>query len=319
MIDTIKGYIDIKPKHYKVIRNLIVMREAKIVLNTNGYNAVLNISNFILTVKVNSEDMPYKIFFNGSLPKYYFGNNLKHLNHKTLKEAIEMFSNDVGINMKKAILTKIDYGYSFELNNPIHEYVDCLSSYPRFKTMRYDDSVTFFTKFASKKLIFYDKLIEMKSKDKNSIIHLPIEYNSKKIIRYEISLKTGLRRRFNLDTVKVSSLLKRKVINNIHNRWVNSYKKVIKVKIGIDPTNIIHHHNGLYKYLSYHGIVKLGHQRVINTISNLNFDVKSPMTKRSKLKSTVNELLKVVNRDSLDKHLIDELDHKIINFKQNEE
>ncbi|WP_417800246.1 phage/plasmid replication domain-containing protein [Tenacibaculum sp.] len=316
MIDTIKGYRDLKSKHYHNISKLI--DKASISIHEKGYNAILNVSNFKITIKVNSENIPYRMYFNGSLSKYYFGNNLSHLNMKTLKKAVDMFSDDIGMNMKKANLTRVDYGYSFKLKHPVHKYLSCLNSYPRFDTNRYKDSIYFFTKYASKTLIFYDKLKEMKSSDKNHFINLPVEYHNKRIMRYEIRFKTNLRRRFNVNKFKVSTLFRKSIINEIHTRWEKSYKKINKIEIGIDPIHLIYEYNGLYKYLAYHGVEKVGYQRISNTIAELNFDLKNSVAKRSKLKHTVNELLKEAHKNTLDKYLIDELDDKIINFKQNE-
>ena len=70
-------------------------------------------------------------------------------------------------------------------------------------------------------------------------------------------------------------------------------------------------HYGLYKYLAFHGADKLGYQRLNNTISEIQFDVQNPLVKRSKMKATLNELLKSVRENALDKNLVVELDDKI--------
>ncbi len=313
MIDTIKGYLDIKPKENSNFKELI--SEAKISTSDSGYTASLNLSNMKITFILNENYKPYKLYFNGSLSKFHFGNNLLHLNRKTIKEAVNMLSDNINVNMKKAILTRVDYGYNIEVDYSVHEYISSLISFPRLETNRYKDSVTFFTKWASKSLIFYDKIKELKNGNKEVFYSIPIEYHNKNILRYEIRLKKNLKQRFNLEQVYLKSLFDDTVQNKLKELWLKDYHKVNKLSIGKDPVHLLYRHSGLYQYLSYHGIDKLGFDEVINIISDLDFDVINPRSKRSKMKSVVKELLKEVSKNTLEKNLVRELDIKIRSVK----
>ncbi|HEY9168268.1 MAG TPA: phage/plasmid replication protein, partial [Lutibacter sp.] len=309
MIDTIKGYINLNQYKYQDFEDLIIKGSKTI--KENCYTISFNLSNFKVTIKFDLNNNPLTLFFNGSLPKFFFGNNLTHLNKNTTLDAVQMLSDNLNVDMSKAILTRVDFGFNLEVDYSVHQYISCLVSFPRLEMMRFKDSVTFFTKSDYKSLIFYDKLKEIRAKDKETYNSLSSFYLDKNILRYELQLKKSLKRRLDLDKVLLKDLCSDTVQNKLLSLWVKSYHKVQKLSMDIDPIHLLKSHNGLYKYLAFHGADSLGYERLSNTISELQFNVKNSSVKRSKMKSTLNELLKNVRENALDKNLVGELDDKI--------
>lgn len=309
MIDTIKGYINLNQYKYQDFEEFLIQGSKTI--KENCYTISFNLSNIKVTIKFDLNNKPLTLFFNGSLPKFYFGNNLIHLNKNTTLEAIQMLSDNLNVDMSKAILTRVDIGVNLEVDYSVHQYISCLVSYPRLEPNRFKDSVTFFTKSGYKSLIFYDKLKEIKDKDKETYNSLPGYYFDKNILRYELQLKKSLKRRLGLDKVLMRDLCSDTVQNKLLSLWLKSYHKVEKLSFDIDPVHLLQSHNGLYKYLAFHGADSLGYERLSNTISELQFDVKNSSVKRSKMKYTLNELLRNVRENALDKNLVGELDDKI--------
>ncbi|WP_299114295.1 phage/plasmid replication protein [uncultured Winogradskyella sp.] len=311
MIDTIKGYIDLNSN--TEVKHLIVL--AKKSESEYGFNATFNIENIKLTLRLNREGKPLKLYFNGSLPKFYFGNNVSYLNKADTKSAITKLSDCLRINMSKSILTRVDCGFNINLKHPVHEYIDCLAYYPRLDYMRYKDSVTFFKKHARMKLLFYDKKNEIRNNSKELLHIHPDLYLNKNILRYEISLYRRLNTFFKVDKFTLNLLMKQSIEDRLLRTWSSSYFRVKKIQLGIDPKELLHNHNGLFKYLAYHGIDRLGFNKTINTISHLNFNVKNPRSKRSKMKKTIKVLFDDVNKNTLDNNLITELDYKVSQIK----
>ncbi|TVZ48652.1 phage/plasmid replication protein [Olleya sp. Hel_I_94] len=311
MIDTIKGYILLNPNndYNRLISN------SKITISEYGYNASFNAKNIKITIRLDNDKRPFRLLFNGSLSKFHFGNNLNHLDKSELKKAITKLSDYLKIDMSNATLTRVDYGYSFTVDYPVHEYLKCLASFPRLESMRYKDSVTFFRKYAKKKLLFYDKRKEIKSLSKELLYSHSGLYLNQNILRYEIGLRLDFKRLFSVDKFTLDMLTKDFVQNKFLELWINNYSRINKLQLGLDPTELLFHHNGVYKYLSYHGIDKLGFDFTSETISNLDFDLKNPKSKRSKMKYRIKELFNSVNENTLDKNLIDELNKKIHNIK----
>jgi len=309
MIDTIKGYINLNQYSYQDFEDLLIKGSKTI--KENCYTISFNLSNIKVTIKFDHNNRPLTLFFNGSLPKFYFGNNLIHLNKNTTLEAIQMLSDNLNIDMSKAILTRVDVGVNLEVDYSVHQYISCLVAFPRLEMMRFKDSVTFYTNSGYKSLIFYDKLKEIKAKDKETYNSLPNYNLDKNILRYELQLKKSLKRRLGLDKVLLKDLYCDTVQDKLLILWLKSYQKVEKLSFDVDPVHLLQSHNGLYKYLAFHGADSLGYERLSNTISELQFDVKNSSVKRSKMKASLNELLKNVRENALDKNLVGELDDKI--------
>lgn len=313
MIDTIKGYISLNQYRYQDFEDFI--SQGSKTLRDNYYTVSFNLSNIKVTVKFDYNDNPLTLFFNGSLAKFYNGNNLINFNWVDIPTAIQMLSDNLNIDMSKAVLTRVDVGVNLEVNYPVHQYTSCLVSYPRLSTMRFKDSVTFYTKSDYKSIIFYDKLLEIKNKDKctfNSLIGI---YEGKNILRCELQLKKDLKRRLGLKRVYLKDLFNDTVQNKLLVLLETNYNKVRKLSFDVDPIHLLKSHNGLYKYLAFHGVDKLGYDRLSNTISELQFDVQNSSVKRSKMKSTLNELIRNVRESTLEKNLVVELDNKINSIK----
>lgn len=310
MIDTIKGNIDISKHVYNDFVHLIDSTSIKSIKN-EYYTISLNLSNFIITLKFDLENHPIKLSFTGSLPKLYYGNNMAQLDWKNTQKAIEMLSHNLNVDLNEATLTRIDFGINFILKYPIHRYLSCLVKYPCLKILRYEDSVTFFSKSGSKSIIFYDKINEMKTRRKTALNDIPDLYHNKNILRYEMQFKKRLNQILGLDSVKIKHLFNDTHQKKLTSLWLDGYEKVIKLTKGIDPLYLLNKRNGIIKYLAYHGAEKLGYDSIINNISDLKFDNKNPLVKISKMKATLNELLKDVKDSTLEENLVAEMDNKI--------
>jgi hypothetical protein len=309
MIDTIKGYLVLDNKKYSDFEYLFINESRK--TKEDGFTITFNLSNFRITIKFNNKNEPINLRFNGSLPKFYFGNNLAQLDWDTTKEAIQMLSDNLDVDMNEAILTRIDFGINFIVPNSIHRYISCLVNYPRLEKIQFKDSVTFYSKTGPKSLIFYDKLKEIKNNDKNAFYLIPEMYRNQNILRYEIRLVQLLKHELKSSHIQIKDLYNNTLQKKMKFIWLEGYEKTNKLSIGTDPLHLLNGHNGILKYLSYHGIDKISYDRIINSINDLNFDVKNPSVKRSKMKAIVNELLKGVKENTLDENLVKEMDDKI--------
>lgn len=306
MIDTIKGNMEIKKGN--IIPDSLRI-SSKIKKKEETYNITSNIDNFKITIRYDSvTDKPIKLFFTGSLTKFYFGDNLRQLDWEEMKIAIKKLSKEVGVNIEDANLTRIDFGMNMTVNFPVHEYISCIHEYPRLKYMKFKESVTFLG--PARSFAFYDKLKEIK--DKKSHYNIPNHLKNSQILRYEIRFHRNLGVRFKLERqMIVKDLFNKTIQDEIIEQWSKGYQKVNKTPLGIDPLFLLQGYNGTYKYLAYHGLEKVGYNKVINTISDLNFDIKSFASKRSKMKGHVRDLLKEVNNLGLERNLVNELDRKI--------
>lgn len=304
MIDTIKGYKDLTKENYTYsdFEHFLENR------NTNNDRVSFNLNNFKVTIKFDC-GKAVRLSFNGSLPKFYYGNNLAQLDWVTLKKAVDLLSGTLCVDFSDAVLTRVDFGFSFVLRKPITDYLFCISDYPRKNLLDCKTSKKFFSNVNA--VSFYDKLKELKSKQKESYYFLPEVIRSNKILRYEIQLKSSLNRIFNKDVFRINDLFDRKIQIEIQNRWINMYNKTNKISLSGNSHFLLKEHIGIYKFLSYHGIEKLKYQKVLRIIENLNFKIKSSSSKKSKMKASVKKIIDEVNKRSDDNNLLTELDRKI--------
>ncbi|PIE50512.1 MAG: hypothetical protein CSA38_02630 [Flavobacteriales bacterium] len=307
MIDTIRGYIILNKSHKSNFKTLL--QDSTKTIRKNGYTKTTNLLNFKITISFDEKHNPHRLSFNGSLPKFYYGNNLIHLDWDKTQDAIQMLSDSLNVNISEAILMRVDFGINIPLKHSIYEYINCFLAYPRLETIRFKESVTFYTSTNTRSFIYYDKLKEMSNKKKNNFYNQFINEN---VLRYEIQLKKHLKRRFRLKEMKVKHLFCDTIQNKLLEYWFNGYKKVKKQALGIDPEYLLKGHNGLQKYLSYHGIQRLGYDRINSKISEQIFNVSNNRVKKSKMRGQIKKLLKEVNKNALDNRLIEELDEKMI-------
>ncbi|WP_299177122.1 hypothetical protein [uncultured Chryseobacterium sp.] len=310
MIDTIKGYKDLTNENYTYSDFEHLLE------NRNSYNdrASFNLDNFKVTIKFDCEKAVI-INFNGSLPKFYYGSNLAQLDWVTLKKAVDFLSDNLCVDISDAILTRVDFGFSLILERPIKDYLFCISDYPRKNLLDCKTSKKFFSNVNA--VSFYDKLKELKSKQKESYYSLPEVIRSNKILRYEIQLKSSLNRVFNKDVFRINDLFDRKIQIEIQNRWINMYNKTNKISLSRNSHFLLAERNGIFKYLSYHGIEKLKYQKVLRIIENLNFKMKSSSSKKSKMKASVKKIIDEVNKKADKNNLLIELDGKIKFIEEN--
>ncbi len=308
MIDTIKGYIDIRNRKINDFQSII--KDGKVSSSQKGYSVTINLSNFKITLRL-VDMVPVRINFNGSLPKLYYGNNLAQLDWNDTRLAIQMLSDTLDIDFSRARLTRVDFGINLVMEYEVYEYLNCLLSFPRLDRYCFPSTVKFTKRHSSKHLQFYDKTKEIKAKNSRTLIEIPSEFKSKNILRYEIQLQKKLEYILNHSEPSLRHLLDEKVQKRILDIWVRSYSKVNKLQPGLDPQYLLDNHNGLLKYLAYKGIEKIGAENLNNIIAQKNFNVKNVASKRSKLKYVVRELASEVRMSTLDKGLIGELDTKI--------
>lgn len=309
MIDTISGYISLEQYKYLNLDHLTKDKNRSI--KKEGYSITFNLKNFKLTLKYDTNGKPNRLYFNGSLPKFYFNNNLGQLDWDTTKEAVKILSEELKIDLDNAILTRIDIGINIILKKPIHQYISCIVDYPRLEWLRYKNSVTFHSKKGFKKFIFYDKIKEIKSHKNNDITQISLEYLKLNILRYELCLYQLSKQELKSGPFQLKNLFDDTVQKKLVFLLLEGYKGVNKLSIGLDPKELLEDNNGLNRYLSYHGINKIGYNRFINLINDLTPDVKNPSVKRSLMKKKVNELLKEVQENTLDENLVGEMDNKI--------
>lgn len=324
MIDTIKGYIEITNKEYSDFEHLLIDASQNKRSDKDYFTRTFNLSNFKITIQFDLNNKPILLRFNGSLPKFYFGNNLAYLDLESTKKAIEMLSDNLNLDMMEAKITRVDIGFNFILKKPIHTYISHLQRYPRLSSLRYRDSVTFGSENSTISLAFYDKRVEMKKKIKEEIKKnhkvafqklkkLNNTFPDKHIFRYETRIRRLLNKKLGSESLKAKNLYSESIQKELFSIWHKHYHKTKKLYLNVDPTYLLQENkrNGFLSYLAFHGMNKLGYDKIISVINSLEFNVKDQKQKRSKITKPFDKILKEINSKKLEGNIIKELDSKI--------
>lgn len=306
MIDTIKGYIDLSQYKHEDLEHLL--NDGTI--NKSKKTFAFNLSNFRFTIKFDETQNPIKLLFNGSLSKFHHGNNLAQLDWETIEKVINELSDNLGINLNEAILTRIDVAVNLVLEKPINQYIHNFYTNKSHGILTFKDSKTFLSN--TKDLTFYDKIKEIKHKEKSLYKTIPSGFRDKNVLRYELRFKKNLKHYFNLNVFVVKNLFEKDIQNKIVDLWRKHYLTINKHVIINTPILLLGKRNGLKEYLSYVGLKTTGIEKTIQIIQSADFSVKDIYSKRSKVKKSLNKMIQEIDNELLEENIMTELDSKIL-------
>lgn len=174
------------------------------------------------------------IHISGSLPKFYFGNNLQYLNIDQTKEAFQLLSDSLNLPLDNAQVTRIDYGINLEMENAPTKYYPFLGKSSWYNRSEIGTGLYYSTKKGQKKSaartnVIYDKLEELRAKAQE----IPSDYNQKNILRYEIRFLRDVTAKVGKKVfgraVEGKDLYNPELLNWLNDQWLESYQKIQKI------------------------------------------------------------------------------------------
>ena len=132
MIDTVHIRINIerdlilKSKDYiQRLLNVITVDKEGIKHTTGTKYYIGKFRNFIIEIDDNN------VAVKGSLAKYYKGNNLEFFGREEIYKALKMLSAELGLNVEKGRLSRIDVADNLYLTTAPKKYIDLLIGIPK--------------------------------------------------------------------------------------------------------------------------------------------------------------------------------------------
>lgn len=162
----------------------------------------------------------------GSLTKFYLGDNLKTLSRLQIKEAMELLSDTFHLDMLKAKVTRLDFGFNLTMDKVVREYFHLLGLCPkliRLENVSSKELSVYYRSHAkrinrSKELCFYDKMVEA---------NLPKHDN---LLRYELRFFKRLSQQLGVSEVLGETLLNDNFYTHLVNLWGGNYFNIEKRK-----------------------------------------------------------------------------------------
>jgi hypothetical protein len=255
------------------------------------------------TISIN--DYGYSI--EGSLSKYYFGNNLQMLSAGDTETAIEMLNDELDIDLLEGEIGRLDFGFNVELQYPVSNYIKC------FREMKYlkkrgvwnEDTLNF--KNNSRECVIYDKIKEMKAHGD----HIPSGYSNKNILRFEMRLFRCPAKVFGEKHIITSDLFDPEFFQDVFIYVKTQYEAIEKVACPTSALLLSHQIHDVRNLTDMLATEAIRHYGLDNILSHLN--QQTNLVNRNTKSRCKRKLVQLCQKykDSSAPDLVTELDEKV--------
>ncbi len=159
----------------------------------------------------------------GSLCKYYMGDNFKTMGRKDAQRAIEKLSDALHLPMSLSAVTRLDMAQNFCTKHPPEVYLNHLG-FLKYATRLQEPNGVYYSQTGGR-LAFYDKNQEQKTKREP----IPELYEGRNVLRYEQRYTQRLARQFEVSEVTGGLLYDEAFYVGLLNRWRDTYKQIQKI------------------------------------------------------------------------------------------
>ena len=185
-------------------------------------DGVVVVTGYLGNLKVSCNEYQIKVK-DGSLCKWYLGDNLQTMGRKDTERAVEKLSDLLHLPMDKAQVTRIDVSQNFIMKHPPSVYLQHLGGLKG--AARLEEPNTLYYRKQDCGLCFYDKAREQKAKKET----LPELYEGRNVLRYEQRYTGRLAKHLGVSEVRASMLYNEAFYINLLNRWRDDYKAIQKI------------------------------------------------------------------------------------------
>lgn len=158
----------------------------------------------------------------GSLCKWYLGDNLQVLGKSDTGRAIEALSDVLHLPMAEADVLRLDVAANVILKHPVSCYLEHLGQCRYYKRLQEPDGI-YYTQGAQR-LCLYDKIAEVRKQGED----VPELYQGRNVLRYESRYLKRVPARLGRLELKASTLYADDFHREIVRRWHNQYTAICK-------------------------------------------------------------------------------------------
>lgn len=246
----------------------------------------------------------------GSLCKFYLGDNFQTLGRGDTQRAIEKLSDTLHLHVDKATVTRIDLAQNFIMRQPVENYFNHLGELKYYKRspMIPEGALYYFNH--KNTIIFYDKVREQKAKGKI----IPELYENRNVLRYETRYLQRLPSTFNVERVTGGLLYNEAFYIGIMKRWKETYKTIRKINDVSLNLQAMRTKQELYKMGILSLIERVGGQ--VQMIEQINEAQKKGVLSKKQaydLRQAVNDACNIKDGLTVSNDPITELDKKVRN------
>lgn len=160
----------------------------------------------------------------GSLTKWYLGDNLKIMSRGDIQCAFEKMCDCLHLPMNKADVKRLDFGKNIMLNHSVTAYLPYLGSNGRYTRLEQKTALNY--KITGRELCVYDKIAEIKSRGDT----IPPLFEGRSVGRYEKRYLQNIARYFNRQAITAQTLYDEQFYMELINDWYKDYLNIQKQK-----------------------------------------------------------------------------------------
>lgn len=167
---------------------------------------------------------PYQVRVkDGSLCKWYMGDNFKSMERRDIQHAIEKLSDELHLPMERASVKRLDVADNIITRHPVSVYLSHLGVLPYANRLVEPNSLYYTRNDIT--LCFYDKIKEQRSKG----MPIPELFSKSNVLRYEQRYMRRLGATFKVERVTGAMLYDDVFYINLLKRWRDAYRAISKV------------------------------------------------------------------------------------------
>lgn len=298
MLDTVNLWLNQSNPELKICNQLDRMKEH--ISDTGEVSYSGCIDNYRVIIN------EYGILLQGSLAKYYLGDNFQTLTRKATQEALESLSDRLKVQLNSAEVKRLDIAQNFIMDHQHQAYYDSLGNCCHFKRLEQPKSI-YYTN-STRQLIFYNKVAEGKHRRQQ----IPPVWHNKQVLRYELRFMKKPGYYLDESLLLADNLYSEGLYMKIVDHWYDYYFQINKIRHQAFAGEIMNDTKLFKKQLMFLGIKSLGgEQAIMDMIERSKAEGKfSNRMQATRLKQEINGIAQddVLTVQS---ELIDELDQKV--------
>ncbi len=241
----------------------------------------------------------------GSLCKWYLGDNFQTMGRGDTQKAIERLSDTLHVPIREATVTRLDIGRNFETRFPPEVYFNHLGSLRNFIRLKEPNGIYYCQ--SSKQLCFYDKIAEPKAHK----AFIPKQYEGKNVLRYELRYLERIAAKLHMKEV-TAAMLYDEAFFGLMNRWGDAYMAIQKINDASLNFQAMKSKSQLYKM----GVVSLTEQvggllQMIEQITEAQKRGELSNKQAFDLRQAVNDAYTIRDGLTVPNEAIQELDRKV--------
>ncbi len=188
----------------------------------HNYDGNISITGNLDCLKVIANRYQIKIK-DGSLCKWYLGNNYRAMGRGDTQRAVEKLSDILHLPFDKATVTRLDVGYNIITSYPPEVYFNHLGEL-RYANRLPQPSGLYYYLYCHQ-ACFYDKNKEQRSKHET----IPELYIDRNVLRFEHRYTQRVAKQFKVETVTGAMLSDERFYIDVIDRWLQIYRGIAKI------------------------------------------------------------------------------------------